>query len=170
MRKALTPLQTAFLETMARVCTPVSVVTALGDHGPHGTTVSAFASLSMAPPMLLVSLDHSSELLAIVSRSRRFGVNVLDSTQSAHAAAFARKGPGSSADFGWELDAGVPRIPGASAFLACDVAGLVEAGDHTIVLGAVTRAESSGEGKPLTYYSRTFATHVPHREPARVPQ
>jgi flavin reductase (DIM6/NTAB) family NADH-FMN oxidoreductase RutF len=48
---------------MADVCTPVAVVTTLRGDRPHGTTVSAFASLSMSPPMVLVSLDLRSDLL-----------------------------------------------------------------------------------------------------------
>ncbi len=50
---------TAFRDVMAGVCTPVTVVTALDGDRPHGTTVSAFASLSMAPPMVLVALDRA---------------------------------------------------------------------------------------------------------------
>src|SRR5215475_4202167 len=103
-------LQGVFREAMAQVCTPVTVVTALSPDGAHGTTVSAFTSLSMDPPMVLVSLDRKSDLLALVSRTRRFGVNVLGSDQSAHAAAFARKGIGKGAGFEWDLRPGVPRI------------------------------------------------------------
>jgi len=44
---------------------------------PHGTTVSAFASLSLNPPMVLVSLDKSSELLRHVRRILAFGLNIL---------------------------------------------------------------------------------------------
>ena len=66
-----------FREVMAGVATPVTVVTAMSDGPPHGTTVSAFASLSMNPPMVLVSLDRGSELLSLIQESRRFGVNVL---------------------------------------------------------------------------------------------
>jgi flavin reductase (DIM6/NTAB) family NADH-FMN oxidoreductase RutF len=66
-----------FREVMAGVATPVTVVTAMSDGLPHGTTVSAFASLSMNPPMVLVSLDRGSELLSLIQESRRFGVSVL---------------------------------------------------------------------------------------------
>ena len=55
---AAAELQAHFREVMAGVATPVSVVTAISDGRPHGTTVSAFASLSMDPPMVLVALDR----------------------------------------------------------------------------------------------------------------
>ena len=81
-----------FRDAMATVCTPVAVVTAMDGHRPHGTTVSAFASLSMTPPSLLVSLDRGSELLGLVLGSGFFGMNVLGSSQSGLAGKFARKG------------------------------------------------------------------------------
>lgn len=82
----MSELPDRFRKVMASVVTPVSVVTAMsggeGDGLPHRTTVSAFASLSMNPPMVLVSLDRASDLLALVRQTGRFGVNVL----GAHAA------------------------------------------------------------------------------------
>jgi flavin reductase (DIM6/NTAB) family NADH-FMN oxidoreductase RutF len=131
---------------------------------PHGTTVSAFASLSMNPPMVLVSLDLGSELLAVVRQTGQFGLNVLGSGQSALAMTFARKGgAGKFADVRWDIEAGVPRLPGAGGFLACRVARLVPGGDHIIVLGDVLTARS-GRSEPLTYHGRVFGTHVASRD------
>lgn len=154
-------LAPAFREVMAGVATPVAVVTGIEDGTPHGTTVSAFASLSMNPPMVLVALDRASELLALIRRTRRFGVNVLGGDQADLAVRFARKGgPGKFAGVPWETHAEVPRIPGAPGFLGCVVGGLAHGGDHLIVLGNVVAAESTG-GPPLTYHDRGFGTHVP---------
>jgi flavin reductase (DIM6/NTAB) family NADH-FMN oxidoreductase RutF len=72
-------LSSLFRDVMSSVCSPVSVVTTHLDGEPFGTTVSAFASLSMSPPMVLVCLDESSDLLAAVRRTDRFGLNVLSS-------------------------------------------------------------------------------------------
>jgi flavin reductase (DIM6/NTAB) family NADH-FMN oxidoreductase RutF len=134
-------------------------VTALHEGQPHGTTVSAFASLSMEPPMVLIALDRRSHLLALVRESGRYGLNVLGATQSELALGFARKGGASKFDgLVWEVDHELPRLPGAPGWLACDVADLVEGGDHLVVLGTVRAASTSG-GLPLTYYSRVFGTH-----------
>lgn len=153
-------LQGAFREVMASVCTPVSVVTAMAGDRPHGTTVSAFASLSMNPPMVLVSLDRASELLAVVRQAGRFGLNVLGSGQSGLALAFARKGgAGKFAGVPWEADSGVPRLEGAGGFLLCAASRLVPGGDHVIVLGDVLAAYPA-EGQPLTYHDRAFGTHT----------
>ena len=96
-------LATAFRETMAAVCTPVAVMTGLDGELPHGTTVSAFASLSMNPPMVLVALDRASELLALVRRTRRFGLNLLGAGQAGLARRFAAKGGAAKfAGVAWE--------------------------------------------------------------------
>lgn len=154
-------IQPAFREVMARVCTPVSVVTGLDAGLAHGTTVSAFASLSLEPPMVLVSLDRTSALLALLRKTQRFGVNVLSSAQAELAVRFARKGgPGKFSGVSWEQVAGVPRIPGTGGFLASTVAGFVPGGDHVIVLGHVIAAESTREA-PLVYHGRVFGTHTP---------
>src|SRR4051795_5925851 len=120
-----------FREVMAGVATPVSVVTSMGDGLPHGTTVSAFASLSMTPPMVLVSLDRGSDLLALGRDTRRFGVNVLGAEQSALALAFARKGGTGKFDgIRWEDADGLHRLPGAPGWLAAEGGTLVDGGDQ----------------------------------------
>ena len=152
------PVASTFRDVMSRVCTPVSVITALDGTRPHGTTVSAFSSLSMDPPMVLVSLDRGSDLLAIVRDNGRFGVNVLAHHQSDLALQFARKGPDKFTDVNWEIAAEVPRLQGVSGWLSCSVSTLVEGGDHIVVLGEVTDTHSQ-IAAPLTYHDRAFGTH-----------
>jgi flavin reductase (DIM6/NTAB) family NADH-FMN oxidoreductase RutF len=153
-------VQATFRETMAAVCTPVTVITAIRSGQPFGTTVSAFASLSLDPPMVLVSLGRTSDLLGVIREVGEFGVNVLSSHQAPTAVRFATKG--GSAKFNgvrWHAEAGVPRLPGGCCFLLCTVARLVDGGDHIIVLGEVAAADSTADA-PLTYHSRTFGTHT----------
>jgi flavin reductase (DIM6/NTAB) family NADH-FMN oxidoreductase RutF len=154
-------LASEFREVMSSVATPVSVVTTMGGGQPFGTTVSAFASLSMTPPMVLVALDQSSDLLNQVRTSGMFGLNVLASDQSELALAFARKGGASKfRAIEWELHSGLPRLPGAVGWLACMVDQLVDGGDHVVALGHVRVAETA-EGHPLIYHRRTFGTRQP---------
>lgn len=152
-----------FRDVMAGVCTPVTVVTALNDARPHGTTVSAFASLSMSPPMVLVALDRGSDLLAVVREHGRFGINVLGRGQDDLALTFARKGIDKFDGIGWTLSAGVPRIDGVPGWVACRVADLVDGGDHVVVLGHVEHADRV-DHPPLTYHRRTFGTHSAEQE------
>ena|ERR1700712_3868295 len=148
-----------FRQVMASVATPVTVVTTLLDGVPHGTTVSAFASLSMDPPMIMVALDRGSDLLARIRQTRRFGINVLGSTQPALAMAFARKGLEKFAGVQWKLDNDLPRLAEAPGWLACELADLVGGGDHMIALGSVVGVDTV-DGFPLTYHARVFGTHA----------
>jgi flavin reductase (DIM6/NTAB) family NADH-FMN oxidoreductase RutF len=147
----------AFREVLAGVCTPVSVVTSHHRGRPHGTTVSAFCSLSLEPPMVLVSLDAGSDLLAMVSEARVFGVNVLSRGHEELAVNFARKGRNKFDGVEWCLQADLPRIAGAAAWIACRLQQLYEGGDHLVAIGLVEHAES-GPGDPLLYCNRTFGT------------
>jgi flavin reductase (DIM6/NTAB) family NADH-FMN oxidoreductase RutF len=152
-------VQQNFRDVMAGVCSPVSVVTACVRGRPHGTTVSAFASLSMDPPMVLVSLDRASRILTLIRQTGIFGLNVLTSGQSALAVRFARKEPEEFGGLDWSAVGGVPRLPGTSGFLLCEVSDYVPGGDHMILLGLVRVAEAV-EAAPLTYHGRAFGTHT----------
>lgn len=147
-------------------------VTAIADGRPHGTTVSAFASLSMDPPMVLVSLDRGSARPTLIQETGSFGLNVLSSGQSALAVNFARKsGTKKFAGIPWDVEAGAPRLPGTCGFLACDLAEVVAGGDHVVLLGQVRLADPTG-GRPLTYHSLVFGTHSAlggRRRDARLP-
>lgn len=149
-----------FIDALAWVCTPVSVVTSHHEGRPHGTTVSAFCSLSLDPPMVLVSLDQESDLLAMVSDSGRFGVNVLGHDQGELARRFARKGADKFDGVEWDLHRGVPRLAGAATWLACELERLLEGGDHLVAYGLVEHAEST-PGDPLLYRNRSFGTLSP---------
>src|SRR5438876_8181319 len=122
-----------FRETFSSVPTPVSIVTALRDGVPHGTTVSSFCSLSAEPPLVLVALDRGSNTLAVLDETRRFGVNVLAADQDGAARACASKGEGKFAGIEWHAENGLPRLAGTTSWLECDVEDELEGGDHVIV-------------------------------------
>jgi flavin reductase (DIM6/NTAB) family NADH-FMN oxidoreductase RutF len=154
-----TDLHATFRDVMAAVATPICVVTALSGGRPHGTTVGAFALLSRNPPMVVLSLARTSELLAVIRSTPRFGVNVLGSTHAGWAITFARKGGAAKfAGVPWSLDGGLPRLPD-TGWLVCRVARLIDGGDHVLVLGDVTAAHPAS-GLPLTYHGRMFGTHA----------
>jgi flavin reductase (DIM6/NTAB) family NADH-FMN oxidoreductase RutF len=153
----------AFRTVMGEVCTAVTVVTAMDGSRPHGTTVSAFSSLSLDPPLVLVSLDRGSQLLAVIGAAGRFGVNVLSGDQSALAARFATRGSGKFDGVAWHSDWASPRLEGVAGFLDCEVTATLDGGDHVIVQGLVRGAQVVAQQSqpPLTYHRRTFGTHVP---------
>lgn len=147
----------ALRASMANFATGLTVVTTSAGGRPHGTTLSGVMSLSMEPPMVLLSLSRTSSLLARLSRGGLFGVNVLAAHQDQVAIRFATKVHDRFADIDWHDD-GAPRIAGAHAWVLADVASTIPAGDHVLVLGDVVAAEQ-GPHAPLTYWQRTFGTH-----------
>jgi len=154
-----------FREALAAVAAPVAVVTSFDGDRPHGTTVSAFCSLSLEPPLVLVSLDRGSDLLRMVRQSRRYGINVLSHDQEALATRFARKGADKFAAVAWGLDTELPRLEGTASWIACRLHELVDGGDHVIAVGFVEHAEAS-PAHPLLYRQRQFGT-LNHRPPPR---
>jgi flavin reductase (DIM6/NTAB) family NADH-FMN oxidoreductase RutF len=147
----------AFLESLAAVCTPVAIVTSHHDGHPHGTTVSAFCSLSLDPPLVLVSLDRRSDLLAMVRRAGRYGINVLSSHQHGIARSFARKGQDKFEGVDWRLDRELPRIVEVGCWIVCSLHNLIDGGDHVIVTGLVEHCEAM-HADPLLYRQRDFGT------------
>ena len=126
----------AFREAMGNICTPVAVVTTCDRAGqPYGTTVSAFCSLLLDPPMILVALDRSSGFLAAVRKSGVLGVNVLLIDAEHAGRHFAKKGGG---DFLALTGVGMSACPrlGAIPFL--------RARPSVISMGATTRSSPRG--------------------------
>lgn len=159
MPSPMSPVQDAFRDLMAHVAAPVAVVTATHDGVPYGTTISAFTSLSMTPPLILACLERSSRTLQIVSSTQRFGINILASMQPGIALAFSRKGgPEKFRDIAWQPDRELPRIEGVAGWVACRLHQLVDGGDHLIMLGDVETAERLSTD-PLVYHRRVFGTH-----------
>lgn len=151
-------LESDFREAMAHVSAPVTVITTMIDGVPYGSTVSAFASLSVNPPMVLLALDNRGALIKHIRQSGRIGVNVLSSAQGDLAVRFATRGlPDRFSEVDWAPEEGLPRIEGATAWLRCEQVTFEPGGDHTVLLGTVAAAEASGVDG-LTYYQRRFGS------------
>jgi NDP-mannose synthase len=148
-------------ETMSRVPRAVTVVTAMDHRRPHATTVSAFSSLSAEPPLVMLALNHRSDLLRVLERGKPFAVNLLASGQEAIGLACAEKGTDKLADISWREVEGVPWIDGAAGWISCDVMDLLPGGDHQIVVGIVTGCISAEDAPPLMYHRRSFLDVVP---------
>lgn len=144
-----------FRETLSRVPSPVTIVTTLSDGRAHATTVSAFTSLSADPPLVLVALDRSSDLLELLHREQRFAVNLLAKDQADIGLDCAKKGQDKLAKVSWHPEDDLPRIDDAAAWLACEVEKILPGGDHEIVIGLVTACDT-GADEPLVYHRRRF--------------
>lgn len=147
-----------FRLAMRNVAAPVSVVTTIVGGEPLGTTVSAFDSLSMAPPMMTIALQDSSFLLSHLTVGAPLGINVLTSDQEELAIRFAKRGEDRFVGVDWTPVDGAPQLVGIHAWISLRVNEMVRGGDHVVVVGDVVGA-AQGSGRPLTYHDRIFGTH-----------
>jgi flavin reductase ActVB len=154
---------TAFRNAMARFASGVTVVTTMDDSGAWwGFTASAFSSLSLDPPLILVCLDRKADSHAAFDRAKYFAVSILAEGQSDTAMRFATRGADKFGGFEVERgpETGLPLIPGAMAYLECRMHERLPGGDHTILLGEVLHASNSESG-PLLHFNRQFGSFQP---------
>lgn len=144
----------AMRRALGRFCTGVTVVsTAIGDTA-HGMTASAFTSVSLDPPLVLVSIAQGARMHALLPDSRRYGVSVLAAEQEGVARHFAGQ-PLAEAGELFDWHDGLPLLRGAIVHISCRLHAEHPAGDHTLFVGHVERIESRA-GEPLLYLGGAF--------------
>ncbi len=143
---------------MGRFASGVTVVTATDEAGSaYGMTVSAFASVSLEPPLVVMCIDHAASLHDTLTKAPYFAVNILASTQEAIARRFADTGAQRFEGIGYRNgENGVPLLNDVLAFVECKRVSATEAGDHTVIIGE-TVAASMRDARPLLYYRGGFA-------------
>lgn len=161
--KAVDPLE--FRNTLGRFGTGVTVVTVQQGEEVRGITVNAFMSVSLEPPLVLVSIDKNANSHALLAESGRYGVSILSEHQEAMSNLFAGR-PDESIEVHYEHVDGFPLIRGALAHLVCRTVDAHEAGDHTLYIGEVEHLSYQDEGKPLLYFGGRYGRlQIPAREP-----
>lgn len=145
----------AFRAACAQFATGVVVVTTSTSEGDFGVTVSAFTSLTVEPPQVIVCLARSSNTWLAIREARVFAVNVLAADQVALARMFATK---QRDKFGLiqaathEGTVGVPVLDGALSTLECRVAETVASGTHVVLIGRVVHVRHESTGAPALYF------------------
>jgi flavin reductase (DIM6/NTAB) family NADH-FMN oxidoreductase RutF len=133
-------------DAFGRLGTGVAVVTTFDEHRePYGATVTAFAALSVDPPLVQVTLRRTSKATRVL-QSSPFAVNVLGMHQADAALHFAGR-PSASAP-AWAPHGGVPVLTGNAATLECRSWNMYDGGDHVIVVGEIV-AVAVGAAEPL---------------------
>ncbi len=127
-----------------------------GDGRPTGLTVSAFASVSLDPPLVLVCIDHKAQSHPAFLETGRFAVNVLRAEHEPLSRRFAStrldKFDGVPHRFG---PLGQPLLDGTLAWMECVTVAAHPEGDHTIFVGRVEHAGWGG-GDPLVYFRSRY--------------
>jgi flavin reductase (DIM6/NTAB) family NADH-FMN oxidoreductase RutF len=142
-----------FRQLLGRFATGVVVITLTAPDGrPHGMTANSLASVSLRPPLLSVSVDHAAAMHDLITCANQFVINVLSSNQEGLSRRFADPYDERFDGVGYHMgQSGGVLLDGALAHIECVRHDLVEAGDHTIVIGRVV-AGTTAEGRPLLYY------------------
>jgi flavin reductase (DIM6/NTAB) family NADH-FMN oxidoreductase RutF len=131
----------------------VAVVTASGNHGPTGATVTSFCALSASPPLLLVCLTKQSRTLQQVQSEGLFAFHLLRSDQGRICDLFARREENKGELFsGLEFTVldGVPVLLNTLAWALCEVQHSHHGGDHTIIIGKMIKMRCN-PGAPLVW-------------------
>lgn len=141
--------------------TGVTVTTVISKDGmPHGVTVSSFTSVSLDPPLVLVCIDHRSQIQDDLCVDQCFGVNILNQEQQELSRRFARNWADRFAGVEWYSGrAGVPVLNDATAVFECQIVTKVPAGDHVVIVGRVLYTSTS-ERLPLLYLRRSYGTEA----------
>jgi flavin reductase (DIM6/NTAB) family NADH-FMN oxidoreductase RutF len=133
--------------------TGVAVVSYELDGEPRGATINGFTSVSLDPPLVLVSLAKTARACeALVDRS--FSVTFLGEDQLELALHFAgRQREGLVVP--WAPNVEVPRLAGGIGWIECQAWKNYDGGDHALFLGEVVRYDA-WRGKPLVFYTGDF--------------
>lgn len=166
MQTALDPL--AYRRVVGRFATGVTVVTTTLQTGEqHAMTCSSFTSVSLDPVMVLFCPEKIARFHDAVLESGTWAVSVLSRTQQPLSRHFAHRGRDLSqqfADVPWTRGAlsGAPLLTGSLAVLECRTVSLLDAGDHTVVLGEVLGMDvPDPEAEPLLYVEGAYRAVAP---------
>jgi flavin reductase ActVB len=143
---------------MSQFASGVTIVTTRdGGTGPVGFTASAFSSLSLDPPLVLVCLDKRAECYDAFSGAKTMGISILAAGQDAIAMRFASRGADKFGPGGLDDGkvTGAPLVTGATAQLECEIIDRPAGGDHTILIGRVMLAKVI-DTPPMIHYNRKF--------------
>jgi flavin reductase (DIM6/NTAB) family NADH-FMN oxidoreductase RutF len=154
-----------FRQAARRFASGVTVVTTRASEGAYGLTVSSFASLSLNPLLVTVSIDRSSQLLQYVRSVQVFAVSVLASDQQQAAQYLATSGrrpepAGFSSVPATVQETGAPIIAGCLSWFDCTLEDILPGGDHEILVGRVAAA-GGRTGEPLVYWSGEYRALTP---------
>lgn len=138
----------------------VTVVSVQHNGVQHGMTVSSFTSLSLEPPLVMVSLRSETRTREMIAHARTFGVTVLSAEQQEISNRFAGRVPESANRFDgletFTLESGAPFLRGGLVFFDCRVVATYQAGTHHVLIAHVLAVQTDATRQPLLYFNRDY--------------
>ncbi len=155
----------ALRRTLGMFATGVTVVTTRRGEQVHGMTANAFMSVSLEPPLVLISVDRRTRMCALLYGGRNFGVSVLSEGQAALSDRFAGRAVLNAPEPRFEVVHDTPLVEGALAHFVANIVRSYWGGDHSLFLGRVLYARYR-EGTPLLFHGGRYERLTPSA-PAR---
>lgn len=151
-----------FKHSCSRFATGIAIAGVMDANGaPHGLTISSFASVSLAPPLVSICLGHAVTSIGLFREAKFFGLSILHADQREISQRFARKNQDRFDGLEWHCgEHGVPLLARSLAELECASYQLVTAGDHDILIGEVVAARSH-QGDPLIHFASKYRHLAP---------
>ncbi len=148
----------SFRSVLGRFASGVTVVTARDAEGrDHGMTVSAFASLSLEPPLVLMCVERRAELHPVLHEATRCAINILSEDQESLSRRFAERMTDRFDGIGYSRGVtGAALLEEALAHIEAEIVDRHPGGDHTIYIAKVIAA-SATSARPLLYYRGGYA-------------
>jgi flavin reductase (DIM6/NTAB) family NADH-FMN oxidoreductase RutF len=140
---------------MGRFATGVTVVTCKTEDGYHGFTVNSFTSVSLNPPLVLVSVDRKTKAMEHL-KNNAFTINILNDQQEDVAMHFAGR-PKETEPFTWVEEGNTVRLEESLAYIECAPWKEYDGGDHVLFIGEVKNFDYT-QKNALTYFSGKFST------------
>lgn len=153
-----------FRDVMGHFATGVTVVSYLCDGEPRGMTANAFMSVSLDPPMAMISVRRAARFTAAVAKGDRFGVNFLLESQQGLSAHFGGR-PAHDLPSPFENRNGTPLLCESLAQMTLRTVDVHEAGDHLLYIGEVEQLSLGQDRKPLVFYSGSYKQVQMHAAP-----
>lgn len=146
-----------FRAALGRFASGVTVVTTKDAAGKlHGITVSAFCSVSLRPPMILICIEKSTASHYAFEESGEFVVNILDGNQQSHSEHFASPHLEKFAGIDYTLSAsGIPVLSDVLVNLECRIVNNYDGGDHSVYVASVENVAIK-DGSPLVYFHGNY--------------
>ncbi len=141
-----------FRNSLGNFATGIAIITAdCGKLGDVGLTINSFASVSLEPPLILWSINRTSDLFETFMNARVFTVNILRNDQQPLSTQFSRKGEHSLEKYPWERSKnGCLFVPDSLVHFDCETFEKLDGGDHIIFIGKVNHFVNRG-GLPLIF-------------------
>jgi 3-hydroxy-9,10-secoandrosta-1,3,5(10)-triene-9,17-dione monooxygenase reductase component len=150
----------ALRAVMRHWATGVAILTARDGAQVHGMTVSSFASVSLEPPLVLVSVERAVRTHALVEHSRAFALSILCEGQEGISDRFAGRDSEQADRFEglqtFTAVTGAPILNPNMGYLDCALAAAHDHGSHTIFVAEVVAAKMENVETPLVYFNRNY--------------